>query len=168
MTSGGLGLTKTGADGAAIRASCDGCKLGVAACIGGFAITGPAGGLAAIAGAGGGGATTILGSCRGWGTIRRGACGGAWTTGVCLGGGATGPLGLAVAGTAATTCGGGGTGVVTGRGAEAAAAASSLRRRISRIASPGFETCDQSIFGFCPLPEERCCPSAPPRLPRCK
>jgi hypothetical protein len=38
--------------------------------MGGLATTGPAGGLAAMAGAGV--ATTIFGAWRGWGTIRRG------------------------------------------------------------------------------------------------
>ena len=135
------------------------CGCAAAAWTGGFAITGPVGGLAAIAGTDGGGATTMRGSCRGCGTIFRGAGVAAASTGRCAAtGGVAGAAGVGAAGGAAAT---------TGRGA-GGTAASSLRRRISRIASPGFDTCDQSIFGFCPLPPERCCASEAPRLPRCR
>jgi hypothetical protein len=130
---------------------------------GGRAITGPLGGLAAIAGTEGGGATTIRGSWRGCGTILRGTVeAGDSTVGVGLC-----EVGCAGAGFAATG-GGGEAGEAAGRGLDAAAAASSLRRNSSRAASPGFETCDQSILGFCPLPAERFCDSALPRLPRCR
>ena len=65
---GGAGLTGAGValawTGAAGRISVAG-----APCNGGLATTGPAGGLAAMAGVCGGAATTIRGSCRGWGTI---------------------------------------------------------------------------------------------------
>lgn len=102
---------------------------------------------------------TMRGSCRGCGTIFRGAgVAAASTAGRCAGTGCiVGAAGVAIAGGAAATTG-------RGLGAEA----SSLRRRISRIASPGFETCDQSIFGFCPLPSERCFDSEAARLPRCR
>jgi hypothetical protein len=108
----------------------------------------------------------MRGSCRGCGTIRRGATEAAASTG---GAGACG-AGCVGAGFAATGGGGaaGETAGAAGRGLAAAAAASSLRRNSSRAASPGFETCDQSIFGFCPLPAERFCDSALPRLPRCR
>ncbi len=91
----------------------------------------------------------MRGSCRGCGTILRGATTAAASTGAGAGG-----AGCAGAGFA-TTAGGGAAGEAAGaagRGLAAAAAASSLRRKSSRAASPGFETCDQSIFGFCPLP----------------
>jgi hypothetical protein len=64
-----------GAEGGATRVSpSDGVAVG---CTGGLAITGPLGGFDAIAGTDGGGATTMRGSCLGWGTIRRGAGGAA-------------------------------------------------------------------------------------------
>src|SRR5271156_53819 len=100
-------------------------------------MTGPVGGLAAIAGTEGGGAITMRGSCLGWGTILRGAgeAASGITVGFWVG---CGVAGFAAPGAAAGA--GGATGTAAGREL-AAAAASSLRRKISRIASPGLETC---------------------------
>jgi hypothetical protein len=156
--SGAVGLTNTGAPLTGVAGRTSPCGCAAAPWTGGFAITGPVGGLAAIAGTEGGGAITMRGSCRGCGTIFRGAGGAASTADRCAGaGGVAGAAGVGAAGGAAAA---------TGRGL--GDAASSLRRRISRIASPGFDTCDQSIFGFCPLPPERCCASEAARLPRCR
>lgn len=72
---GEAGIGVAAAIAAALRASASG-EPGA----GGFTATGPAGGLAAIAGCTAeGGAATMRGSCRGWGTILRGtrtACAG--------------------------------------------------------------------------------------------
>ena len=158
------GLAKTGAavSGAAVvRASLD--DGAPAVWTGGRAITGPMGGFAAIAGTEGGGATTMRGSWRGCGTILRGATEAAASTVIAGGCGGAGCDGT---GFAATAGGAGAAAGAAGRGLAAAAAASSLRRNNSRAASPGLETCDQSIFGFCPLPAERDCVSEAPRLPR--
>jgi hypothetical protein len=158
------GLAKTGAavgDPPVVRASPG--EGAPAAWTGGRAITGPVGGFAAIAGTDGGGATTMRGSWRGCGTILRGAVEAAAST---LTAGRWGGVGCDGTGFAATAGGAGTAAGAAGRGLAAAAASSSLRRNNSRAASPGLETCDQSIFGFCPLPAERDCVSEAPRLPR--
>lgn len=108
---------------------------------GGAATTGPIGGLAAIAGTG----AMMRGSCRGWGTIFRGAGldgsgeGATWT-------GATGLGGAGV--TATTTAALGFGAVTTARRFSRSAATSSFRLWIALSTSPGLDTRDQSIFGF--------------------
>ena len=109
-------------------------------------MTGPTGGLLAMAGAGCGGAT-MLACGRGCGmTIRRGAL-------------AAGCAGVAAAGEAATTGRGGtaaagleagGATTAVGRGGAAwiAAVSACLRSRIALRASPGLETFDRSNFGL--------------------
>ena len=120
---------------------------GAATTTGGRAITGPAGGLLAMAGAGG--FTTIFACCRGSGTIRRGAA-------ACPGAGAGDE---AAAAGAATTRGGvaltpeaeGGAATTAGRcggGTAFTAASACLRSRMAFSASPGFDTLDRSNFGL--------------------
>lgn len=119
----------------------------------GLATTGPAGGLLAIAGAAGGGAT-IFACCRGCGTILRGPG---------VAGGAAGCAGALAAETAETVgtvegfgCTGAGTvaggattaGRVMTGGAAFAAASACLRSRIAFSASPGLDTFDRSNFGL--------------------
>ena len=108
-------------------------------------MTGPTGGLVAMAGAGGG--ATMLAPWRGRGTMRRGPVVVAWAGGAAAGGGAAAatrggaPAAGAVAG-GATTAG-------VGRGGAALMAASAcLRSRIALRASPGFDTFERSNFGF--------------------
>src|ERR1700727_1976510 len=108
-------------------------------------MTGPTGGLVAMAGAGGG--ATILAPCRGRGTIRRGAMGVPWDgaeAGAEEGAAAT-RWGIPAAG----TLDGGATTAAVGRGGAALMAASAcLRSRIALSASPGFDTFERSNFGF--------------------
>ena len=124
---------------------------------GGAATTGPIGGLAAIAGTG----AMMRGSCRGWGTILRGAGldgsgeGATWTGGTGLGG----------AGVAATTAALGFGAVATARRFSRSAAASSFRLWIALSTSPGLDTRDQSIFGFGSL-STLCGLADTPRPPR--
>jgi hypothetical protein len=150
----GLGAAGVVAAGAAATtgrsgAGCDGGD-GAVATTGGRAITGPIGGLLAIAGAGAG--TTIFACWRGSGTMRRGPGGPACTTGV---------AGEAGGGTGATTLEGGETkegetevgGAATttaGRtgGADRMAASACLRSRIALTASPGLETFERSNLGL--------------------
>ena len=105
-------------------------------------MTGPAGGLLAIAGDG---ATATIGACcLGRGTMRRGAgtAAGATAAGAlaCATGLTGGTTGLAATGAAATAA---------GRGGELRACSSAWRRaRIAFIASPGFEMCERSKAGL--------------------
>jgi hypothetical protein len=109
-------------------------------------MTGPAGGLLAMAGVAGGGAT-IFAACRGCGTMRRGA-------GVAVAGadaaGAAEAAGAAARGAGAAGAEDGGAATTAlGRGGAALAAASAcLRSRIAFSASPGFETFERSNFGL--------------------
>ena len=107
-------------------------------------MTGPAGGLLAIAGGVAGG-TTILACGRGCGTIFRGPCG---ATGGAAGAVATagvpGAAGFGAATTGgATTAGRGATG-----GAAFAAVSACFRSRIAFSASPGFDAFERSNFSF--------------------
>jgi hypothetical protein len=142
-----------------------------AADTGGFATTGPAGGRDAIAGVGGGTATTPPGRCvpatggaatmagarRGCGTIILGAGLASVVTGAAV---SVAAAGLAGAALAAAGFGAGATGATGGRSVACAPGAGTTRggatcvasccllSRIARAASPGFDTRDQSIFGF--------------------
>jgi hypothetical protein len=119
----------------------------VTAPAGGRAMTGPTGGLLAIAGGGAG--ATIFACWRGSGTMRRGAAGppcgadvpadvgGVDTT--AFGGEVTADAD--VGGAATTNAGRGG-------GADLMAASACLRSRIALRASPGFETLERSNFGL--------------------
>ena len=143
----------------------------IAGATGGFATIGPAGGLAAIAGACGGGGAMTADAWRGCGTILRGAgraastgaVGGAWGRGSLDGTfGAT--LGATLVATGGAT--GAAIGFATGgwgAGRLAASASSSLRCWIALSTSPGFETRDQSIFGFASASARPV--DAPPALP---
>jgi hypothetical protein len=103
-------------------------------------MTGPTGGLLAIAGAGAG--ITMLACWRGSGTMRRGA-GGVDGDGI-----ATEAEGAAARGGADGTEDGGAA-TAAGRGGAALMAASAcLRSRIALSASPGFETFERSNFGL--------------------
>jgi hypothetical protein len=122
---------------------------GATTTIGGFAITGPTGGLVAIAGVGAG--ATICAPWRGRGTMRRGA----GATATAAGGAATEALGLpavvpaGLAGIADSVRAGGGATTAAERtgGALRAAASACLRSRMALSASPGFETCDRLNAG---------------------
>ena len=108
-------------------------------------MTGPTGGLVAMAGEGGG--ATMLAPCRGSGTMRRGAtcvpCDG---TEAAVGGGAAATRGGVLA---AGTVDGGATTAAAGRGGAALMAASAcLRSRIALSASPGFDTFERSNLGL--------------------
>jgi len=112
---------------------------GGATTTGGRAITGPTGGLLAIAGVAG---TTIGAACRGCGITRlgAGATGAAVATGTFAG--AAGRAGATAVGAA------GGRTVTAGRcGMLRACSAACLRSRIKRIASPGLEMCERSKVG---------------------
>jgi hypothetical protein len=133
---------------------------------GGFATTGPVGGFAAIAGVCCGGGAITAEACRGCGTILRGA-GRAGSTGAVGGAWGTGCLGATLAATGGTTGATVATGFAAGgcgAGRLAASASSSLRCWIAFSTSPGFETRDQSIFGFASA-SARAAADAPPALP---
>ena len=101
--------------------------------MGGRAITGPTGGLLAIAGGGAAG-VTIWVCCLGWGTTRRGA----GAAGAAASGALAFKTGLDAAFGALATAGG--AGVAAGRrGAWRASSSACLRARIAFTASPGLE-----------------------------
>jgi hypothetical protein len=144
----GFGATGAGATGgAATTERAGGAWGGVAAPAGGRAMTGPTGGLLAIAGGGAG--ATIFACWRGSGTIRRGAgepgCAGGvgvasgWADATAFGGVVT--AGVDAGGAATTNAGRAG-------GAALMAASACLRSRIALRASPGLETLDRSNFGL--------------------
>lgn len=110
--------------------------------MGGRPITGPTGGLLAIAGAAGA-ATTIGALALGCGTIRRGAAT------VAAGLAATGALAAAAGLATAALATGGRAATAAGRcGVLRACSCACFRSRISRIASPGFEMWERSNVGF--------------------
>ena len=112
-------------------------------------MTGPTGGLLAIAGAG----ATIFACCRGKGTMRRGA-----GTAVCAGAAveATGAGAATLGGVEATgedaeaADGGGAATTKAGRegGVARTTASACFRSRIALSASPGLETLERSNFGL--------------------
>ncbi len=120
---------------------------GGTATTGGFAITGPAGGLLAIAGVCCCG-TTCCTACLGCGTIRRGAATGALGAGVATMGATAGFAvstavpGPAFAAVAALTTAGR---AAAGGGVLLNSASACLRARIAFSASPGFEARDRSM-----------------------
>ncbi len=130
------GATTTGGVTTTGRSATGGGAAGGAATTGGRAMTGPAGGLLAMAGPGAG--ATMFAPWRGSGTMRRGAGGAAWAGGTAAGADglatATGGAATGRGGAAATTlCAGGGatTGVGRGGGAALAVASACLRSRIA-------------------------------------
>ncbi len=158
-TAGAAGATGLAAAGTATVAGA--AAAGAATTTGGRAMTGPTGGLVAIAGAG----ATIFACCRGSGTIRRGAtaCPEAGVA-LCVGAGT-------LAAGAATTRGAvepallaaGGAATIAGRccgGTTFTAASACLRSRIAFNASPGLDTFDKSNFGL----GSAACRPAPPLL----
>jgi hypothetical protein len=152
---GGAGATGFAATGAcatgwaaAVTAgrSCDAWG-GVAATTGGRAMTGPMGGLLAMAGGGAG--ATMFACWRGRGTMRRGAGDPACGAGVLADAGWAGAPALGGVATAGA-CAGGAATTNAGRagGAALMAASACLRSRIALRASPGFETLERSNFGL--------------------
>ena len=144
LTGGAVGTAAAGLAGLATAAPA--AAAGGATTTGGLAITGPAGGLLAIAGGCGG---AMMGACAlGCGTIRRGAVAGAATAGAAAGAAAVlatrpavpGPAFAAVA--ALTTAG---RAVGAGGVAFAASASACLRARMAFSASPGLEARERSM-----------------------
>ena len=140
----GLGAAAGGA--AATTGRSRGGRVAAGGTADGRAMTGPTGGLLAIAGAGVGG--TRLTCWRGCGTMRRGA-------GVVAGVGVAVVVGVAewaaaaARGGAATGTADGGAATAAGRGGAALMAASAcLRSRIALRASPGLDTFERSNLGF--------------------
>ena len=134
-------------------------RVAAAAPIGALATTGPAGGFEAMAGAAGGGITT-LGACLGAGTtIFRGST---------FAAGAAGSAVAAAGGAVFTTATGGAAGGRAGTcGCRASCSASSFFARIALAASPGLEICEKSNFGAIPPCEVRdCCEPPWPPAPR--
>jgi hypothetical protein len=151
---GGAGITGFGATGAvatgggaATTERAGGAWGGGIVPAGGRAMTGPTGGLLAIAGGGAG--ATIFACWRGSGTMRRGAgepgcadgvgVAAGWADATAFGGVVTADVD---AGGAATTNAG------RAGGAALMAASACLRSRIALSASPGLETLDRSNFGL--------------------
>jgi len=137
-TGGAVGGTNFVAGGATTGTACAG-----ATDMGGRAITGPTGGLLAMAGAAAG--TTMLACGRGCGTMRRGSDV-AW--GCDAGVAAVKEAALGAAAEAAGTEAGGATTAVGRGGAALAAASACLRSRMALSASPGLETLERSNFGL--------------------
>jgi hypothetical protein len=137
-TGGGAGGAGFAAGGATTGTACGGVTD-----TGGRAITGPTGGLLAMAGAAGG--ATMLACGRGCGTMRRGS-GAPWGCDSGVAAGKEAALGAAAE--AAGTEAGGATTAVGRGGAALAAASACLRSRIALSASPGLETLERSNFGL--------------------
>jgi hypothetical protein len=144
------GFVATGATGGAVTSGRLGDAWGgVATATGGRAMTGPAGGLLAIAGGGAG--ATIFACWRGNGTMRRGAAAPCTpcVTGVPADAGEAGATAFGGVVTAEEDAGGAATtNAGRGGGADLMAASACLRSRIALSASPGFETLERSNFGL--------------------
>jgi len=150
-TTGFIGFAAGGATtagtAATTRRSVGGRATGGATATGGRAMTGPTGGLLAMAGPGAG--ATMFAPWRGRGTMRRGAAGVAWAGAAEETGTAAGGAAITRGGTAATEAGGGATTAVgRGGGAALAVASACLRSRIAFRASPGLDTLERSNFGL--------------------